>query len=109
MRNVLTIASRDFKSFFTSPVAYIIMAAFLGIMGWMFFNILDYYFDHVRQFQHMMGMGGGKLPSLTDGVLRPLYNNMNVILLFLLPFVTMRLIAEERKNQSLLLLLTSPV
>ena len=47
--------------------------------------------------------------SLTDAVIRPLYGNMAVIFLFLLPFVTMRLFAEERKLQTLQLLITSPI
>lgn len=105
MRNVITIAWRDFKNYFTSPIAYIVIAVFLGIMGWMFFFTLEYFFNQTLQMQQY----GSKGPSLTDGVIRPLYGNMNVILLFLMPFITMRLFAEERKNQTLTLLLTSPV
>lgn len=54
-------------------------------------------------------MRGGKSPSITEGILRPLYGNMNVIFLFLVPFITMRLFAEERKLQTIQLLMTSPI
>jgi ABC-2 type transport system permease protein len=99
-RNVWTIARRDFRSYFTSPIAYIVIAGFLFIIGWMFFFNLS----HFSQ-SSAMGRGGG---SITEGIIRPLFGNMNVILLFLTPFITMRLFAEERKNHTLELLITSP-
>lgn len=104
IKNVWTIARRDFRSSFTSPVAYIVIAAFLGVMGFMFFNLLDYFRMQSLQFQM-----GGKAPSLADGIIRPLYGNMNVVYLLLLPFITMRVFAEERKLHTLELLMTSPV
>lgn len=105
-RNVWTIAYRDFKTYFTSPIAYIVIAAFVGLMSWMFFNILEYFAAQALQFNPM---SMGKSPSITDGIVRPLYGNMNLILLFIVPFITMRLFAEERKLHTLELLLTSPV
>ncbi len=105
MRNIWTIARRDFRSYFTSPIAYIVIASFLGIMGWMFFYTLSYFNQQMMQYQQFQ-MGKG--PSLTEGVIRPLYGNMNVIFLFLLPFVTMRLFAEEKKQHTIELLMTSP-
>jgi ABC-2 type transport system permease protein len=53
--------------------------------------------------------GQGKTPSITEGIVRPLYGNMNVIFLFMVPFITMRLFAEERKLHTIELLMTSPV
>ena len=47
--------------------------------------------------------------SITDGIIRPLYGNMNVIFLFMVPFITMRLFAEEKKIHTIELLMTSPV
>lgn len=104
--NVSAVAKRDFKTYFSSPIAYIVMGGFLGIMGWMFFNHLNYYaMEMMRSSQY----GGQRQPSLTDGLIKPLFGNMNVILVFLLPFLTMRLFAEERKVHTLELLLTSPI
>lgn len=106
LRNIWTIARRDFMAYFTSPIAYIVIAAFLFIMGWMFFNNLNHFVMQNMQFQQF---NMGKSISITDGIVQPLYGNMNVILLFLLPFVTMRLFAEEKKQHTIELLLTAPV
>jgi ABC-2 type transport system permease protein len=106
LRNIRAIACKDFRSYFTSPIAYIVMAGFLVIMGWMFFFTVAYFNEQNLQFQQY---NMGKSISITDGILRPLFGNMNVILLFIIPFLTMRLIAEEKKNQTLPLLMTSPV
>ncbi len=105
IRNVWTIARRDFRAYFTSPIAYIVIAAFMFIMGWMFFSIMDHFLMESMRFQQMNPKG----MSLDEGIIRPLYGNMNIIFLMLLPFVTMRLFAEERKQHTIELLLTSPV
>lgn len=106
MKKIGLIACRDFRSYFTSPIAYIVIAAFMAVMGWMFFFNLDHFNANNFQYkQYNMGKG----VNLTDGIIRPLYGNMNVIFLFLVPFITMRLFAEEKKNQTIALLLTSPV
>ena len=101
-----TVAWKDYKTYFTSPIAYIIIAGFLVIMGWMFFFNLSHFNLQNLQFKQF---GMGKSPSITDGIIRPLYGNMNVIFLFLVPFITMRLFAEERKLQTIQLLMTSPI
>jgi ABC-2 type transport system permease protein len=105
-RNVWTIAQRDFKSYFASPIAYIVIAGFLTIMGWMFFFNLQHFNMQAMQYQMF---NSGKAPSITDGIIRPLYGNMNVIFLFLVPFITMRLFAEEKKLHTIELLMTAPV
>src|SRR5437867_7016569 len=58
--------------------------------------------------QSAMNPMGGSL-NVTDGVLRPLFSNFWVILLFMMPLVTMRLFAEERRSGTIELLLTYPV
>jgi ABC-2 type transport system permease protein len=75
-------------------------------MGWMFFfNLSHFNMQNLQYQQFNMGKG----TSITDGIIRPLYGNMNVIFLFLVPFITMRLFAEERKQHTIELLMTSPV
>jgi ABC-2 type transport system permease protein len=104
--NIWTIARRDFRAYFTSPIAYIIIAGFLGLMGWMFFfNLSHFNLQNMQYQQFNMGKG----VSITDGIVKPLYGNMNVIFLFMVPFITMRLFAEERKVHTIELLMTSPV
>ena len=106
MKKIWTIAWKDYKTYFTSPIAYIVIAGFLLIMGWMFFFNLTHFNLQQLQFKQF---GGGKGASITDGIIRPLYGNMNVIFLFLVPFITMRLFAEEKKLQTIQLLMTSPI
>lgn len=106
IRNIWVIARKDFRAYFTSPIAYIVIAGFMVIMGWMFFFILSHFnMQNMQYQQYNMGKG----VSITDGIIRPLYANMNVIFLFLVPFITMRLFAEERKLHTIELLMTSPV
>ena len=106
MNNIWTIARRDFKSYVSSPIAYIVIAVFLAIMGWMFFFNLSHFNLQNLQYQQY---NQGKAASITDGIIRPLFGNMNVIFLFLSPFITMRLFAEEKKVHTIELLMTSPV
>ncbi len=106
MSTVWTIARRDFRAYFMSPIAYIVIALFLAIMGWMFFANLTYFnLSNLQARQYNSGKG----VSITEGIIRPLFGNMNVVLLFIVPFITMRLFAEERKNRTLELLMTSPL
>ncbi len=106
IKNTWIIAHRDFKAYFTSPIAYIVIAGFLGIMGWMFFfNLTHFNLQNMQYQQFNMGKG----VSITEGIIRPLYGNMNVIFLFMVPFITMRLFAEEKKLHTIELLMTSPI
>lgn len=106
LRPTLLIARKDLRQYFISPVAYIIVAVFLILVGWMFRNILVYFITNSAQFS---ALNMGPRPNLSESVLRPLFGNMNVVLLFVAPFITMRLIAEERRDHTIELLLTSPV
>ncbi len=106
MNPTLLIARKDLRSYFTSPIAYIIVAIFLFIVGWMFGNLFSFYQQSASQFA---ALNFGNKPSFNENVLRPLFGNVNVILLFIAPFITMRLMAEERKDHTVELLLTAPV
>src|SRR5437762_11850737 len=94
------------RLYFTSPVAWVIMAVFLFIAGYFFYSIFSYY-ARVSMQSAMNPMGGGL--NVTDGVLRPLFSNFSVILLLMMPLITMRLFAEERRSGTIELLLTYPV
>lgn len=106
MKNVFLIAKKDLKMYFSSPIAYIVISVFLLLMGWMFFNLLSFYQQQMAQFA---AISMGNKPTVADGILRPLFGNMNVILLFVAPFITMRLLAEERKDHTVELLFTAPI
>ena len=100
------IFKKEMRLYFTSPVAWVIMAVFLFIAGYFFWSIFGYY-TRVSMQSAMNPMGGGL--NVSDGVLRPLFSNFSVILLLMMPLVTMRLFAEERRSGTIELLLTYPV
>ncbi len=107
MNAPLLIAKKDLRGYFTSPLAYVILAAFLFVVGWMFYNLLTYFAQQAQGFTPM-AMGAQK-PTVSENILRPLYGNVNVLLLFVAPFITMRLLAEERRDHTVELLVTAPI
>ena len=88
MANVWAIARRELYSYFVSPVAYVVGALFLLISGFLFSIILG---------------------VSNEATMRPLFGNFAVIFLFIVPALTMRLLAEEQRTGTLELLLTAPV
>ncbi len=106
MKLVFLICKKEFKSYFTSPIAYLLMAFFGLIFGFAMFTATR---DVVRiGFQAQM-MGQAQPINLNDMIIRPLLGFASTISLFLIPMITMRLIAEEKKTGTIELLLTSPV
>ncbi len=106
MRNILTIAKKEYKGYLVSPIAYVVTSLFVFLMSWMFFQILSVF----AQRSLMMMMQGGKGGmSLNDYVFGPHFGNVNVVLLIMVPALTMRLFAEEKKNRTMDLLMTSPL
>ena len=108
MSNVLAIAQKELRAYFNSPIAYIVLGFFAVLFGWFYIGILDWF---VRQGMQMgeLGMGGGQNMNVNQQMVRPLLLNMTVVFLFLLPLVTMRTYAEEKRSGTIELLLTSPV
>ena len=92
MSNVLSIARRELRSYFDSPIAYIVLVAFLLVAGWMFFSVL-----------FLIGRADMR------GFFTPSPFSPAMLLVILAPAVTMRLVAEERKTGTLELLTTLPV
>lgn len=107
MSNVLAIANKELRAYFASPIAYIVIGFFALLFGWFYVGILDWF---VRQGMQMgqMGMSQGPV-NVNQQMVRPLLLNMTVVFLFLLPLITMRTYAEEKRSGTIELLLTSPV
>ena len=106
MKNVLLICQKELKSYFASPIAYAVMAIFGLIFGWVFVNATR---DFIRfSFQSQM-MGGGGATNVNEQIVRPLLGFAGTIALFLIPMITMRLFAEEKRMGTIELLLTSPI
>jgi|KBSSwiStaDraftv2_1062776.scaffolds.fasta_scaffold285234_2 ABC-2 type transport system permease protein len=108
MRNTLAIAHKEVRAYFASPIAYIVIGFFALLFGWFYIGILDWF---VRQGMQMgqFGMQGPQNMNVNQQMIRPLLLNMTVVFLFLLPLVTMRTYAEEKRSGTIELLLTSPL
>jgi len=111
MRNIWTIARKELSSYFRSPIAYSVLAVFALIFGYFFFTVLSMFlFQSLTQATYAQ-MYGGEMPpmNVNEMVIRPLLLNTGVVCLFLVPMITMRLFAEEKKVGTIELLMTSPI
>jgi ABC-2 type transport system permease protein len=106
MKNVLLICFKEFKSYFVSPIAYAVMALFGLIFGFGFYTATR---DMARMGLQAQMMGQQQPMSVNDMIIRPLLGFAGTIALFLIPMITMRLVAEEKRTGTIELLLTSPV
>ena len=106
MRNILAIAHKELKSYFSSPIAYIVIGFWALLYGYFFIAILQFF---VRQSMQMSQFGGPQSMNVNQQLIRPLLQNVTILDLFLLPMVTMRTYSEEKRSGTIELLLTSPV
>lgn len=108
MSNILALARKELRSYFASPIAYIVIGFFVLLYGYFYYAILAYF---VRQSMQMtqFGMSGPQAMNLNQQMIRPLMQNVTVLLLFVLPMITMRTYSEEKRSGTIELLLTSPV
>ena len=91
---VIILAKKELKDAFSSPLIYVLSGLFSMMMGWLFFNYL-------LQSSQMT------TTTMTQGVITPMFGNINFIFIFLCPLITMRSFAEEKKQHTLDLLLRS--
>ena len=105
IRNVSTIAGKEFRGYFNSPVAWMLMGFFALIFGFMYTVYLEYFVRQSMQTE----FGGGQTTNVNSDMIRPLLAQASVVILFLLPMVTMRTYSEEKRSGTIELLLTSPV
>jgi ABC-2 type transport system permease protein len=107
MQNILAIWQRELKSYFVSPIAYVVMTIFLLISGFFFFGNVS---EIVQFTMTQAQMGQASQPIDVPGyVMQRLFGTIGVILLFMIPMLTMGLFSEEKKRGTIELLLTTPV
>lgn len=106
MNNILAIAHKELKSYFSTPIAYIVIGFFALLFGYFFYVMLVIFNQQSLQ---LGGVEGGGNVDINQQLIRPLFLNASVILLFVLPLVTMRTYSEEKRSGTIELLLTSPV
>ena len=109
MRNVITIAGREIRSYFVSPIAYVVLTGFLLLGGWFFFNLLARFNLLLTIYSAQQNPQVLERLNLNEFVIAPLLHNLSVILVILIPVITMRSLAEEKKSGTYELLLTSPL
>jgi len=101
---MFTLARCEFYRLFLSPLAWIILALSQLILAYLFLTHIDYFVQIQPKISAIPGA-----PGVTELVAIPLLNNAATVLLLITPLVTMRLIAEERRNESLSLLISAPL
>ena len=106
MKNIWIICRKELKSYFASPIAYLLMTIFAVIFGFFFYSATAIFV--VRGMESQM-MGRSMPMDVNEWVIRPLLMNASVVGLFLIPMISMRLYAEEKRSGTIELLMTSPV
>ena len=109
MRNVLAVAGKELRTYFHSPIAYLVMTVYAVFCGFFFYSFAATFVLQSFRMQAMGGMGAPAM-SLNEYIIRPLLAGvLTVVLLLLVPLITMRLYAEEKRSGTIELLLTSPL
>ena len=101
---ILTIARHEIKAMFLSPQAWVVLGVVQLVLGYMFLAQLDNYAILQPQLAHLENT-----PGVTDIVVAPLFQLASIILLMIMPLITMRSFAEEKRNKTLSLLISSPL
>jgi ABC-2 type transport system permease protein len=109
VRNVFTIAGKELRSYFASPVAYVLLAAYLALGGYFFYALLTAFNQTLQIYTMMRNPEMISRFNLNQMVVVPLLHNMSVLLIFIVPAITMRMFPEEKRAGTYELLLTSPV
>ena len=101
---IWTIARREITSMFLSPLAWVILAVIQAILGWMFLAQIENFFILQPQLIELENA-----PGVTDIIVAPIFSLAAIILLMIMPLLTMRTIAEEKKNKTINLLFSAPI
>jgi ABC-2 type transport system permease protein len=111
MRNIFAIAERELKTYFVSPIAYVVLTMFVFLSG-VFFNFFLSTMAQLATNRAMQAAQGGQVPEPFDmpgWVAGNFLNYISFVMLFLLPMITMALFSEEKKRGTIELLLTAPI
>ncbi len=101
---IWTIAGKELKALFFSPLAWSILAVLMFILGYLFLGQLDLFLQVQGRLISM-----AQAPSVTETVVIPIFSNAAVLMLLIMPLLTMRLISDELRTQSITLLFSAPV
>lgn len=101
---IWTIAGRELRTLFLSPLAWVILAVVQGLSAYFFLAYVDLFL----QLQPRIAATPSG-PGISDIVVAPLFSTAAILLLLVIPLLTMRLVSEERRAKTLSLLISAPV
>ena len=101
---ILTIANKEFRSLFATPSTWVILGALQFIFAWFFLARLDAYLQVQTQLAQL-----ANAPGATQSIVSPVLATIGFILMMQVPVFTMKLFAEERRNQTMVLLMSAPI
>jgi ABC-2 type transport system permease protein len=101
---IFTIASKELKALFASPLAWLVLTIIQVLISYGFLKRLDDFLQIQSQLSQMANP-----PGLTELVAAPTFATVAAVLLFAVPLLAMRLIAEERRNQTMVMLTSAPI
>lgn len=99
-----TIVGKELRALFSSPLAWVVLAFLQVILGWIFLTRVDYFLTVQDQLARVPNA-----PGLTEIVIVPLFGIASIVLLMSVPLLTMRLVAEERRSQTMTMLISAPL
>jgi len=107
MNNILAITYKELKSYFASPIAYVVIGLYALVYGYYFYLAVRFF---ERQSLQMMGFGAGApAVNINEQLIRPVFQYSRVVFLIVLPMITMRTYSEEKRSGTIELLLTAPI
>jgi ABC-2 type transport system permease protein len=101
---IVIIAGKELKTLFASPLAWVVLTVMQLIAGYAFLRRLDDFLQLQPQLAQM-----GSPPGVTELVAGPVFGTAAAVLLFAVPVLAMRLVAEERRNQTMVMLMSAPI
>ncbi|MFH1624098.1 MAG: ABC transporter permease [Pseudomonadota bacterium] len=107
MVNFFAILKKELRSYFTSPIAYMVITVFSVISGYFFYSLFALF--GVMSVQSMNNPYMQSALNITEEVVGPVFSTVSILTLFMTPFLTMRLFTEEKKSGTIELLMTYPI
>ena len=107
MSNVWSLVKKEVRAYFGSPIAYVVMFSFLLLVGYFFYSLVMWF--NAQALQMAQNPYYAQQVNINEMVFSPLFHNISIVLIFVVPLMTMRLLAEEKKTGTDELLYTSPL
>src|SRR5216110_2250814 len=109
MKNAIAIAKKELNIYFATPIAYVMFTLFVVIGSYFFLRLLNAYEQASLMYMRFNAGEMANRLNFQDAIFRNLFGNLGVILIFIVPFLTMRLVAEEKRQKTIELLYTTPL